>query len=135
MVRQRWHRGHACELEAVSVELGPAPATAHDPGTPPGAVRVQLGPIERWIVGLSGLVLVSVCGWFANSTMARLDKLGEQQAEIQKQQAVGNAQMLGLATQLAGLQSLTDRVTTLEAKVEAHTDEIDRFRRNEARLP
>lgn len=97
----------------------------HTADLPPGAMRVQLGPVERWVVISLAGVLLSIVAAFAGATMQRLDRLSDQQVELSKQQAVANSQLAEVAKQLADVPGLKERVTALEVQVQSNTKRLE----------
>jgi hypothetical protein len=89
-----------------------------------GRWHFALGPVERWIVGLGSLALVSGMGWMWQATAARLDEQGKALNTITTQQAVANAQLQQLSAQLADVPALTQQVAEMRVRVERNTQDI-----------
>lgn len=98
----------------------------HTSDLPPGAMRVQLGPVERWVVTVCAAAVVAICGGFASMTMQRLDRMTDQQARLSEQQAVTISQLTEVSRQLADVPGLKDRVTALEVQVKTNTQALEK---------
>lgn len=93
-----------------------------------GRLHFSLGPVERWFVFAGASALVAVLGWFANSITSRLDSLAEAQGSLKTQQAVTNAQLLTLSTQLADVPELTREMAELKVQTERNSEDIKELR-------
>lgn len=85
----------------------------------------RLGPVERWVVGIGGMLVVATVAGFTGTVNDRLDKLADAQAEqaktlaeMGKQQAVANQQLATLNAQLANVPALAERIGQAEVRIE-----------------
>lgn len=94
-----------------------------------GHWQFHLGPIERWVVAAGAAVLLSICAWMANSFSQRLDRMEELLAASNTQQAVTNAQMTTLSSQLADVPTLTRQMAEIQVQTKRNTEDIAELRR------
>ena len=94
-----------------------------------GHWQFRLGPVERWVVTAAAAALLTICGWLANSFSQRLDRLEQLLATGTTQQAVTNAQMTTLSSQLADVPGLTRQMAETRVQLERNTQDIADLRR------
>ena len=88
----------------------------------PGHWHTQFGQAEKWIVGVGALALAALIstGWF--SMQSKLEN-------IQVQQAVTNAQLLSINSQMADIPGLRQKVAENTVVIKRNTDDIGELRR------
>lgn len=94
-----------------------------------GHWQFRLGPVERWVVAACAAALFSICAWLANSFSQRLDRMEELLASSNTQQAVTNAQMTTLNSQLADVPTLTRQMAEIQVQTKRNTEDIAELRR------
>jgi len=79
-----------------------------------GRAHFTLGPIERWLVAGSGLMVIAVGGWFVKS-------INEQQTTLQTvvtQQAVTNSQLTTISGQLLDIPAIRANQAEMKIRVD-----------------
>ena len=94
-------------------------------------LHFRLGPVERWVVGLGALILVSLTGYVFHSFDDRLEKQsqametqGKAMSDVIKAQAVTNYQLQTLSSQLADVPSLTRQMAELKVQTDRNAQDI-----------
>lgn len=95
-----------------------------DEGRADGHTRVTLGPVERWLVGITVTVIVGVVvsssGWVVTSVQSML----ERQASTKTQLDSIDVQLQSMRTQLADVASLKIEIAKTEIRVDQHDQDI-----------
>lgn len=89
-----------------------------------GHLHFALGPVERWIVAIGACGIVGMVGWMWQSTATRLDDQGKTLFTVVTQQAVTNAQLQNLSSQLADVPGLTRQMAQLQVQVQRNTADV-----------
>lgn len=90
-------------------------------------MAIQLGPVERWVVGAASLALLSIGGWTANAVSTRLDRLSDQQAALATTQAVMTQQLATLNVQLADVPAIARQVAENKVRIDQMAGDINRL--------
>lgn len=91
--------------------------------------QFRLGPVERWVVAVAAATLLSIIAWMANSFSTRLDRMEQLLGANATHQAVTNAQMSTLSTQLADVPQLTRQMAEIQVQVKRNSEDIAELRR------
>lgn len=89
-----------------------------------GHWRFQLGPVEKWIVGLGAMLIVSGGYWFVSSLNERMDTQASTLQGLVTQQAVTNGQLAALQANLADVPSIRGQVTELKVRVDRTEQDV-----------
>lgn len=93
-----------------------------------GQLRFRLGPVERWVVILCAGALISVGGWAANSVTTQLSEQSKAIADLDKKQALTNAQLSVISAQLTAVPTLSQDVAELKVRVDRHDEDLRELR-------
>lgn len=94
-----------------------------------GRLHVALGPVERWVVRGVAAAFIGGLYWFGSNVIGRLDTQGEAIQKLATGQAVTNAQITTLSTQLADVPALTRQMAETRVQVERNTQDIAELRK------
>ena len=86
--------------------------------------RFALASADKWVIASILAVLVSVLGYIGHGFSNQLSTQGDTLQRIVVQQAVTNAQMLTLSSQLADVPGLSRTIAEVKVKVEENTRRI-----------
>ncbi|WP_379988463.1 hypothetical protein [Dokdonella soli] len=84
----------------------------------------SLGPVEKWVVAGALSMLIGAFGYIGSGFATRLDEQGKTLQRLSEQQAVANAQMLTLTTQLSDVPGLTRAMAETKVRVDDNTRRI-----------
>lgn len=87
-------------------------------------MQFRLGPVERWVIGIAALALVSLLGYVFHSFDNRLEAQANTMQTVVTQQAVTNAQLQTLSQQLADVPGLTRAMAEAKVQIERNTQDI-----------
>lgn len=94
-----------------------------------GRLHFSLGPVERWVAAIVAAAVLSMVAWLANSFSTRLDRMEQLLGTSATQQAVTNAQMSTLSSQLADVPQLTRQMAEIQVQVKRNSEDIAELRR------
>lgn len=93
-----------------------------------GHWEFSVGVVEKWVITVGALVLVSVGYWFTSSVTKRLDDQSIAMAAMATQQAVTNAQLVTLNLQLADLPAMSREMAEMKVRVNRHDEDLRELR-------
>jgi hypothetical protein len=94
-----------------------------------GRWHFSLGIIEKWIVTIVATAFLGGVYWFVSSTLGNQAETAKAINALATQQAVTNAQMTTLSTQLADVPSITRQMAEMGVQVKRNTDDISELRK------
>lgn len=93
-----------------------------------GHWEFSVGVVEKWVVSVGALILVSVGYWFTSSVTKRLDDQSTAMAAMATQQAVTNTQLVTLTMQLADLPTMSREMAEIKVRVNRHDEDLRELR-------
>lgn len=92
--------------------------------TDDGRSHFALGPVEKWVVGIGALAIVSVGGWFVNSVNAQQKTL----QTLVTQQAVTNNQLTTISGQLLDIPAIRSQSVELKLRIDGLEEDVRELR-------
>ncbi|PXV60903.1 hypothetical protein SAMN04487785_1133 [Dyella jiangningensis] len=89
-----------------------------------GHLHLRLGPVEKLVAGGLTALLVFLLGWVFHNFDNRLQTQADTMNKVVTAQAVTNAQLQTLSTQLADVPGLTRQMAELKVQTERNTQDI-----------
>lgn len=83
-----------------------------------------VGPVERWILGVTGAVMVSLLYAYGNSVMAKLDIVSSSAARIEIAQAVTTNDINEIKAKQSLMQQEVAKIPRLEIQVQNNTEKV-----------
>lgn len=87
-------------------------------------LQFKLGPVERWVIAGSAMLLVFLLSYVFHSFDNRLEAQARTMQTVVTQQAVTNAQLQTLSQQLADVPGLTRAMAEAKVQIERNTSDI-----------
>lgn len=87
-------------------------------------MQFRLGPVERWVIGVASLLLMSLLGYIFHSFDARLETQARTMQVVVTNQAVTNSQLSTLSAQLADVPGLTQKLAEIKVQVDRNSSDI-----------
>jgi Tfp pilus assembly protein PilO len=90
----------------------------------PGHVQVELGAMQRIVIGVMLTALVSLSAYAGKRILDELDSLGKQQTAFAQQQAVMQQQLATITLQLADIPGIRQQLAEMTGQVNRNKDDI-----------
>lgn len=89
-----------------------------------GGSHFSLGPVEKWVVGVGAITIVTVGGWFVNSVNSQQKTL----QTLVTQQAVTNNQLTTISGQLLDIPAIRSQAVELKLRMDGLEEDVRELR-------